>query len=283
MGERSGGVAEGLSFWKVEGAGNDFVLLDYREKAGPRLTAGVVRYLLDRHRGIGADGLLLLRKSSGGLVVEYRNADGSPAEFCGNGARCAAAHIMGGSSDRIQFRLMKIPIVAVRTDRAIAVQVGPAEERRMPNLSRLRPRPAALIHAGVDHWIVPVGDVQAVDVVGLGMTLRHHPWPGTQGANVTFVERRRAEIRIRTLERGVEGETLSCGSGCVAAAHWVLEGSPGPMTVSTRGGDLLRVWKDAEEMYWLEGPTRVVFTGTWPLRALGTVRPRAAKSPAQKG
>ncbi|MBD3161615.1 MAG: diaminopimelate epimerase [Candidatus Eisenbacteria bacterium] len=283
MREKSGGESEGLAFWKVEGAGNDFVLLDYREKPGPRLTTGVVRYLLDRHRGIGADGLLLIRQGTGGTIVDYRNADGTPAEFCGNGARCAAAHIMGEGTDRIHFRMMKIPVVAVRTDRAFAVQVGTAEERRMPNLSRLRPRPAALIHAGVDHWIVPVGDVQAVDVVGLGMTLRHHAWPGSKGANVTFVERRRAEIRIRTLERGVEGETLSCGSGCVAAAHWTLEGNPGPITVSTRGGDQLRVWKDEDEQYWLEGPTRVIFTGTWPLAVAGAARSRAAKAPVAKG
>jgi diaminopimelate epimerase len=152
----------------------------------------------------------------------------------------------------------------------------------MPNLSRLRPRPAALIRAGVDHWIVPVGDVQALDVAGLGQGLRHHPWPGSKGANVTFVEKRRSEIRIRTYERGVEGETLSCGSGCVAAAHWALGGLPGPINVLTRGGDTLRVWRDRDEQYWLEGPTREVYTGTWPLAMAAAARDGGVRAAVRK-
>jgi diaminopimelate epimerase len=257
----------GLLFWKVEGAGNDFVLLDYRDAEGPRVSTQMAKFLLDRHRGIGGDGLLILTEKPAGIAVEYRNADGNPADFCGNGARCAAAHIMKDVDGPIRILMMKIPVDAVRTESGIAVRVGPAEDRDMPNLSRLRPRPAALIRAGVDHWIVPVGDVQALDISGLGQGLRHHPWPGPKGANVTFVEKRRTEIRIRTYERGVEGETLSCGSGCVAAAHWALGGLPGPLAVLTRGGDTLRVWRDRDDHYWLEGPTREVYTGVLPLAA----------------
>ena len=262
---KSEGAVPGLPFWKVEGSGNDFVLLDYRSAPGPRLAVPMVRYLLDRHRGIGGDGLLVLRQGSSLLTVEYRNADGSTAEFCGNGARCVAAHVMGESPGPIRFNFMKIEVEAVRSEMGIAVRAGTAEERPMPNLSRLRPRPAALILAGVDHWIVPVGDVNALDVSGLGHALRHHPWPGPAGANVTFVEVRRSEIRIRTYERGVEGETLSCGSGCIAGAHWALSGEPGPINVLTRGGDVLRVWRDEDDQYWLDGPIHLSFTGLWPL------------------
>lgn len=279
---KSEGVTHGLPFWKMEGSGNDFVLLDYRENAGPKLTAQMVQYLLDRHRGIGGDGLLILRSNPSGVVVEYRNADGNTAEFCGNGARCAAAHVMGESSGPISLQIMKIQTEAVKTEKGIAVRVGIAEDRAMPNLSRLRPRPAALVRVGVDHWIVPVGDVSALDVTGLGHALRHHPWPGNRGANVTFVEKKRSEIRIRTYERGVEGETLSCGSGCVAAAHWVLEGERGPIDVSTRGGDVLRVWRDEDDQYWLEGQTHVSFTGVWPLVAKKGTRERK-KRKTKKG
>jgi diaminopimelate epimerase len=264
---KTGADAQGLAFWKVEGSGNDFVLLDCRETPGPKLSTQMVRFLLDRHRGIGGDGLLLLKRSASGVTVDYRNADGNAAEFCGNGARCVAAHLLETADGPIRFSMMKIAVDAHRTDHGIAVRVGTVEDRKMPNLSRLRPRPAALVRAGVDHWIVPVGDVQALDVVGLGQGLRHHPWPGPKGANVTFVETRRIEIRIRTFERGVEGETLSCGSGCVAAAHWVLNTEAGPIQVHTRGGDLLRVWRDEESQYWLDGPTRVIFTGVWPFAA----------------
>jgi diaminopimelate epimerase len=276
MAGKSEGAVPGLPFWKIEASGNDFVLLDYRKTPGPKLTAPMVRYLLDRHRGIGGDGLLILRQGPSLVTVEYRNADGNSAEFCGNGARCAAAHVMGEAAGPIRLRVMKIDVEAKRTEHGIAVRVGTAEERSMPNLSRLRPRPAALIRAGVDHWIVPVGDVNALDVTGLGHSLRHHPWPGSRGANVTFVEARRTEIRIRTYERGVEGETLACGSGCVAGAHWALKGEPGPINVHTRGGDVLRVWRDEDDQYWLEGATHLSFTGVWPLAA------RASREPAKK-
>jgi len=261
---KSEGPGPGLPFLKLEGAGNDFVLFDFRTQDGPKFTAPMARFILDRHRGIGGDGLLILRTNSAGrVVVDYRNADGSAAEFCGNGARCAAAILLGEEQGPITFHLMKIEVVARRTGGSIAVRVGVAEERPMPELSRLRPRPAALIKAGVDHWIVPVGDLNGLDVSGLAQPLRHHPWPGPKGANVTFVEKRRSEIRIRTYERGVEGETLSCGSGCVAAAHWALAGSRGPLQVLTEGEELMRVWLDDSGLYWLEGPTAAVYQGFW--------------------
>lgn len=259
-----------LPFLKVEAAGNDFVLLDLRAEQGPKLTPQAVRYLLDRHRGIGGDGLLILRSDSKGETVEFRNPDGNQADFCGNGARCVAAHLMGEGNGPILFRMMKISVEARRTDTGIAVRAGGAEPLEMPDLSRLRPRPAALIHAGVDHWIVPVGDVNSLDVAGLGGALRHHPWPTEEGANVTFVERRRTEIRIRTYERGVEGETLSCGSGAVAAAHWALGDDAGPINVMSRSGDMMQVWRDSSGSYWLAGPDRVVFSGVWPLTSIGT-------------
>ncbi len=262
-------ATESLPFLKVEAAGNDFVLLDLRTEPGPRLTPPAVRYLLDRHRGIGGDGLLILRDSPQGEVVEFRNPDGNPADFCGNGARCVAAHLLGEGNGPILFRLMKIAVEARRTESGIAVRSGGAQALAMPDLSRLRPRPAALIHAGVDHWIVPVGDVGSLDLLGLGSALRSHPWPTEKGANVTFVERRRTEIRIRTYERGVEGETLSCGSGAIAAAHWALGDERGPMSVLTRGGDLMQVWRDESGSYWLAGPNRVVFSGVWPLTSKG--------------
>lgn len=264
--DRSAGA---LPFLKVEAAGNDFVLLDLREDPGPKLSPPAVRYLLDRHRGIGGDGLLVIRMSNQGVAAEFRNPDGNPADFCGNGARCVAAHLMGEAEGPILFRFMKLPVEAKRTEVGIGVRAGGAEPLEMPDLSRLRPRPAALIRAGVDHWIVPVGDVNSLDVAGLGGALRNHPWPTDKGANVTFVERRRTEIRIRTFERGVEGETLSCGSGAVAAAHWALGGEAGPIQVMSRSGDSMQVWRDESGDYWLAGPNRVVFTGVWPLATLG--------------
>ncbi len=280
---KSDGSTQGVPFVKVEGAGNDFVLLDYRTQPGPKFSTTAARFLLDRHRGIGADGLLILHVEDGEVVVEYRNADGNPADFCGNGARCVAAHLMGEESGPIRFRMMRIPVEAVRTDGGIAVRVGEVEERELPELSRLRPRPAALVKVGVDHWVVPVGDLSGLDVSGLAQGLRHHPWPGPKGANVTFVEKRRTEIRVRTFERGVEGETLSCGSGCVAAAHWALGGGGGPITVYTHGGDVLRVWRDGEGQYWLEGPTRITYTGVWPLEGRAPVVASAGRASARKG
>ncbi len=283
MKETSEESTGGLSFWKVEGAGNDFVLVDLRTQPLARITIPDIQLMLDRHRGVGGDGILLIRNSPAGVKVEYRNADGNPADFCGNGARCVAAHLLAESPGPVRFHMMKIPVTAIRTETGVAVKVGEAEEREMPDLSRLRPRPAALIRVGTDHWIVPVGDVNSLDVAGLGQGLRHHPWPGPKGANVTFVERRRTEIRVRTYERGVEGETLACGSGAVAAAHWALGGEAGPITVITHGGDSLHVWRDVEQQYWLEGPTRTVYTGTWPLVAKALPRSARAVRAVKKG
>jgi len=92
---KSGNPQVGLPFRKVEGVGNDCVLLDYRVSAGPKITVPMARFLLDRHRGVGGDGLLVLRQTPSGVAVEFRNADGNPAEFCGNGARCVAALLLG--------------------------------------------------------------------------------------------------------------------------------------------------------------------------------------------
>jgi diaminopimelate epimerase len=280
---KSAATDQGLPFWKVEGAGNDFVLLDGRTQAVPKFSVTAAKYLLDRHRGVGGDGLLILRDGPAGVQVEFRNPDGNPADFCGNGARCAAAYLLGGHPGPVYFHLMKVMVEARRTETGFAVRVGPAERKPMPDLSRLRPRPADLVNVGVDHWIVPVGDVNSLDVSGLGQGLRHHPWPGPKGANVTFVERRRLEIRIRTYERGVEGETLSCGSGAVAAAHWALGGEAGPISIYTHGGDTLRVWRDMEQQYWLEGPARSVYSGIWPMAAAAAATPVAAVRSTRKG
>ena len=100
---------------------------------------------------------------------------------------------------------------------------------------------------------------------------------------MTFVEARRLEIRIRTYERGVEGETLACGSGCVAGAHWVLKGEPGPINVQTHGGDVLRVWRDEENLYWLEGATHLSFTGVWPLAQKKPKKEPGKKTKKKKG
>lgn len=272
-----------LSFLKIQGAGNDFVVLDFRAESPLKLTPPFVRFILDRHRGIGADGLLVLRRDALGVLVDFRNSDGNPSDFCGNGARCAAALLLEDQQGPIQFRLMKVSVEAVRSETGIAVRVGPAEHRELPELSRLRPRPAALVRVGVDHWIVPVGDVNGLDVAGLAQGLRHHPWPGPKGANVTFVERRRNELRLRHFERGVEGETLSCGSGSVAAAHWALDGGKGPITIATRGGDLMRVWRDEGGQYWLDGPVEIAFTGTWPLAARVPAWAQDAPSSGKRG
>lgn len=253
-----------MRFFKLSGAGNDFVLLP----SGPRPSRSRIAELCDRRRGVGADGVLWVRRGRGEHTVLYWNADGSRA-FCGNGTRCAAWWLFKqGAGKRLRLR--------TETGRAEAVIEGRERARvRMP-----RPRGLTLgleldaagrrwvVHAvtvGVPHVVVGVPDLVRFPVVQVGRALRRHKAFGTAGANVDFVRRRgRGLYDVRTYERGVEDETLACGSGITATAY-ILE-SIGldrlPLRLRARGGDTLVVSREGG--LWLEGPSSITFAGDLP-------------------
>lgn len=283
-----------LPFTKVAGAGNDFILMDARMRKvrWPRDWRRLSRALCDRHRGIGADGVLLLGPSRRADVrMRVFNADGSEAAMCGNGARCVAVYLkqagpgvngrpvtIDTGAGRLRAEVRGRRVAMRLTD---PVGIAPGLTLRLAG-RRLRVR---RINTGVPHAVVFVPSVDRVDVARLGHALRRHPVFGAEGTNVNFVEVRRRTpplLCVRTYERGVEAETQACGTGIAASAILAAlrrGGSRGRqawrLEVRPRSGDRLFVSLTVRLVAGqarvsdvvLEGPARCVYEGTisWPL------------------
>ncbi len=262
-----------LDFWKMNGAGNDFIMLDNR--AGDiQINSSTIARLCDRHRGIGADGLIMAEADENGLRMRYYNSDGGEAEMCGNGARCFSrfAASLTGARQRIVFQTLAGPIAAeLLDDGRVRLGMTKPKDFRLPdeleaNGKRLQ---VWFVDTGVPHAVVPVEDVESTDVLGLGRELRHHPRFAPKGTNVNFLQQtERNRGVVRTYERGVEDETLACGTGVTASALVLseLQGSSGPVSLRVRGGDWLEVgfcgrggnWKNVT----LCGPAEFTFHGS---------------------
>ena len=254
-----------VPFFKMSGAGNDFVLLDGLPRG--RSGAGLARRLCDRRRGIGADGLLVVSRRGGRPRLDYWNADGSAA-FCGNGSRCAALWIAArGRAEGKRFTLMTSggPLEASVAGRGRASVKMPRPKGLKLGLrlgARNRAYAAHFVDTGVPHAVILVPDVAQIDVRTLGRLFRFHKAFGKPGANVDFVSLKKGIVHLRTYERGVEDETLACGTGVVAAAAVVRAlGKAGDrVAVRVRGGDELHV-TFSEGGTWLEGPGETTFSG----------------------
>jgi diaminopimelate epimerase len=262
-----------LRFTKMNGAGNDFLLLDNR--AGDLiLTKAQIARLCDRHRGVGADGVLILESARDGadFRMRYHNADGGEAEMCGNGARCFArfADRTAGPLKKMTFETPAGVIGAELHADLVTLQMSDPQDLR---LEVEVPIDGEVIHAGyvdsgVPHVVVPVASIDEIDLDSLGAALRHHTLFQPRGANANFLERRGPRsIAIRTYERGVEDETLACGTGVVASALLFAgrEDLAGPIDVRVRGGEVLQVGFVREDERFrnvtLTGPADFVFDG----------------------
>jgi diaminopimelate epimerase len=265
-----------IQFLKMHGAANDFVVVDHRAPFLGEPLESLVRRLCDRRRGVGADGVLLVERDPElDFGMRYFNADGRPAEFCGNGARCVARVALDlglGRGGEVRFRTAVGAMSARRGagPGTIDVHFGRIERPGEPFRVEAAGRGFAglLVRAGVPHFVTPVERVEWSPVQEWGAALRHHPRFEPEGANVDFVARLGpARVAMRTYERGVEAETLACGSGAMATALWAAaEGERSPVTVVTAGGDELRVRFRDDDGGWdvsLEGPTEIAFSGTW--------------------
>jgi diaminopimelate epimerase len=263
-----------LRFTKMDGAGNDFILIDNRAGEIHLNRAQIVR-LCDRHRGIGADGILLLENPSdrADFRMRYFNADGGEAEMCGNGARCFArfANQVSGAHGKISFETPAGVISAELTGDLITLQMTEPTDLRLsvPLQICAEKKIVHFVNSGVPHVVVPVVQVGDVDVSRDGSAIRHHEMFSPKGANVNFIEKRGADkIAVRTYERGVEDETLACGTGVVASAliFAATENVNGPINVIARGGDELRVGFEKTDKQFrnvtLTGPAEFVFEGT---------------------
>ncbi|PYJ18676.1 MAG: diaminopimelate epimerase [Verrucomicrobia bacterium] len=263
-----------LLFTKMNGAGNDFVLIDNR-LGNINLNRNLIARLCDRHRGIGADGILLLEKAQNraDFRMRYFNADGGEAEMCGNGARCFArfANKVAGAKSKISFETPAGVISADLEGDLVTLQMTEPTDLRLNVPLRVADENKNIhfINSGVPHVVIPVGQVDDVKVRREGAAIRRHEMFSPNGANINFIEKRGArKIAIRTYERGVEDETLACGTGVVASAliFAATEDVNGPIGVLVRGGNELQVGFEKTGMQFknvtLTGPADFVFEGT---------------------
>lgn len=266
-----------LNFTKMNGAGNDFVMVDNRDLHYSLDKAAIAR-LCDRHRGIGGDGLIAVEPATDGadFKMRYYNADGGEAEMCGNGARCFArfASLVAGKKGNIRFETLAGVIGAeligdeVRLamsaphSLAIGTELGVDGEKLKVHF----------LNTGVPHAVVFVEDLENTDIFRLGRALRYHEHFAPKGTNANFIgELHGGDIAIRTYERGVENETQACGTGVTAAALLFakLTGAPSPVNVKVRGGEILSVGFEVDGDGWknvtLTGPADFVFEGATQL------------------
>jgi len=264
-----------LSFWKMSGAGNDFVCLDNRKKT-LRLSAKQIEALCHRQFGVGADGLLILERAktkSADFRMRYYNADGGEAEMCGNGARCFA---------RFAQKMAKVKKKGMRFDTGaglveaeffgeeVRVQLTAPQglDLKRQLLTSLGQLNVHSLNTGVPHTVLFVEDVGKTDILSLGAELRYHPHFSPKGTNVNFAQILGSnKLRVRTYERGVEGETLACGTGVTAVALIASEvhGFKSPVSIKVQGGDLLKVYFQKKDGIFKEvkllGPADFIFKG----------------------
>jgi len=266
-----------LNFVKMNGAGNDFVMIDNRGGA-LALSGKVIARLCDRHRGVGADGLIAVEGAENGadFRMRYYNADGGEAEMCGNGARCFArfASRLTGTADAISFETLAGVVTARLLGEDVQLRMSAPRDLVLGTTLQAAGQELTVhsVNTGVPHAIVVVEDLGRVDVLSIGATVRGHDLFLPRGTNANFVQVLAPQkLAIRTYERGVEGETLACGTGVCAAAlvHHALTGAAAPIAVRVRGGDTLEVGfervDDGFTNVTLTGPADFVFEGQVPL------------------
>jgi len=260
-----------IPFTKMHGAGNDFVLIDNRKNQIRPGENSLIKNLCDRHLGIGADGLMLIDfKDSAHFNLTYFNADGQPAEMCGNGARCAVyfIHLLQPEITDFEFKVGDVDYSgAVTRPHSVRVIWNKAPQIiNQPGLSEIIApdfEQYVFVNSGVPHLILKVKKgLDKLDVSKWGPHYRHHRFFQPAGTNVDFVRIADNKIHIRTFERGVEAETLSCGTGALAAAAVVKEWGylKLPVQIDYPGGKL-KVGVNKNGKYWLEGPVQRVFEG----------------------
>lgn len=243
-----------VSFTKMQGLGNDFVVVE-----GPmQLTSDEIAELCDRRFGIGADGVLVITKADP-IRMEYWNADGSPAEMCGNGLRCVAryAYDKGWAMDRNFMIQTPVGVRGVRVlEDGVEVQLGQVSPAGHADIDDERYH---LIDVGNPHAVVIVDDPDESDVAGVGRALQGQEL-FENGTNVEFVSISDSGVRMRVWERGV-GETMACGTGMVAAAFVANETDKleSPISVEVPGGTGQVSFRDG--VAWLRGPAEYSFRG----------------------
>ena len=249
-----------IDFVKYQGTGNDFVLIDNRTGVFPKEDLDLVRRLCDRRFGVGADGLMLIENSEAEeFNMIYFNSDGSKS-LCGNGSRCSIhfAHALGIIPEQTSFVTTDGQHRACLKDGWVHFQLHDIDQVSEQGED-------FFVENGSPHHVRFVDDVDAYDVYNNGQSLRYSEQYQPGGTNVNFVEMTEAGIKVRTYERGVENETLSCGTGVTAAAIVAaIKGKASPVRVQTKGGDLEVSFEkqgDTFKNVFLAGPATPVCEG----------------------
>lgn len=266
-----------LSFYKMTGAGNDFVMIDNRDLSlSDILTKDTIASICDRHFGVGADGLIVVEPAQGDADVRmrYYNSDGGEAEMCGNGARCFTAFVdfLMDEDISVMYFETKAGIVmgSVNDDDSVTVQLTMPKDLSLNMLDStdLIAAPIHFLNTGVPHAVTFLPSVEDIDIVKLGANLRYHEAFTPAGSNANFVSIISPQhLKLRTYERGVEGETMACGTGVTATAliHALLTNASSPIDVTVKGGDILsigfkRKGNDFVDVT-LTGPALMVYRG----------------------
>ena len=263
-----------ITFSKLSGAGNDFIVIDNRELS-IQLTQLQIKELCTRRTGIGADGLIFIEPSTWyAFSMKYYNADGFPGSMCGNGGRCAAyfAHTTGISASSMTGYTFEANgnrydawITGTET---VKLQMLPPKEFR--NDIEIEGLICHAVDTGSPHVLIYTSEIENIKVIEIGRTIRHRTDIFPEGSNVNFIEITSPEIlTIRTFERGVEDETLACGTGAVAAALMSYRiGKIRGTTVQVRvkSGDTLQVqFNENMDEVFLTGPAKIIFEGSFNL------------------
>lgn len=254
-----------MQFFKYQGTGNDFILIDNRDLKFNRNDTALVSKLCDRHFGIGADGLMLLQsKENYDFEMIYFNADGNEGSMCGNGGRCIVefARLLGVVKDKAKF-------IAVDGEHEAVVKPG-FVSLKMNDVTQVEVNDNfSFLNTGSPHYVAFVDDITKYNVFEEGRKVRYNNRFKDSGTNVNFIEQVNSDLFVRTYERGVEDETFSCGTGVTASA--IIASVKGLSTdvnycnIKTLGGDLkVKFTKVSDTFFkdvWLEGPATFVFKG----------------------
>lgn len=264
-----------INFWKMHGAGNDFILVDDREASFPATDRAWIATIGSRRTGVGCEGIILIQPSdTADFRMRFFNPDGGEVEMCGNGARCVArlAHEIGAAPEQ-----MTIDTIA---GRLLAEDLGNGQVRlgMTPPTDWVldatleaadQPLDYGFVNSGVPHVVATVDNLDNLDVQTIGAAVRYHDAFAPAGTNANFVQITGPNnLRVRTYERGVEGETLACGTGIVACALITArrERVATPVQITAASGDVLTVdftiTPDGAENVTLLGPAAHVFKGS---------------------
>jgi diaminopimelate epimerase len=270
-----------ILFAKYQGAGNDFVIIDDRASCFPIENNALIARLCHRQKGIGADGLILLQDShQADFRMRIFNADGREAAMCGNGLRCLIhfIHALGNIQTSYLIETGHALYSAIFRDEQISIDMGIPQVKHwgVELLLKSGTRTAYVVHTGVPHAVIFVPDLKQVDLLNEGKEIRNHSLFIPEGVNVNFAcAIAENEIQMRTYERGVEGETLACGTGAVAVAYvanQLFRSNDAPkmrMNIITASQDRLEIHKEEEtEAIRMIGPAGFVFGGCYNIELL---------------